>query len=66
MLWALDAGYTHIDTAFIYGIEDQVGKALGKKFAEGLKREDVYITTKVKLARGFKILQGAALCHCLT
>ncbi|CAB3237390.1 unnamed protein product [Arctia plantaginis] len=47
VLWALDAGYTHIDTAFAYKIEDQVGRALGKKFAEGLKREDVYITTKL-------------------
>ncbi|CAB3255411.1 unnamed protein product [Arctia plantaginis] len=47
VLWALAAGYTQIDTAFIYGIEDQIGRALVKKFAEGMKREDVYITTKL-------------------
>lgn len=47
VLWALDAGYTHIDTALIYGIENQVGRALTKKFSEGMKRDQVFITTKL-------------------
>ncbi|XP_047524104.1 aldo-keto reductase AKR2E4-like [Pieris napi] len=40
--WAIEAGYTHVDTAWIYKVEQQVGRAL-KKF----KREDVFITTKL-------------------
>lgn len=47
VIYGLEAGYRHIDTASIYGIEDQVGRALNKKFAEGLKREDVFVTTKL-------------------
>lgn len=42
--WALDAGYRHIDTAWIYKVEDQVGRGL--KGSE-VKREDIFITTKV-------------------
>jgi diketogulonate reductase-like aldo/keto reductase len=41
---ALDAGYRHIDTAQYYENETQVGKAVRDS---GLKREDVYITTKI-------------------
>ncbi|CAG9794287.1 unnamed protein product [Diatraea saccharalis] len=46
--WAIDAGYRHIDTAAIYNTELQVGRAVNKKIAEGvIKREDVFITTKL-------------------
>ena len=41
---ALQAGYTHIDTAHAYGNEKSVGKAIKDS---GLKREDIFITTKV-------------------
>jgi diketogulonate reductase-like aldo/keto reductase len=41
---ALEAGYRHIDTAQYYENETQVGKAVKDS---GLKREDVYITTKI-------------------
>ncbi|SKU03200.1 aldo/keto reductase, diketogulonate reductase [Mycobacteroides abscessus subsp. massiliense] len=40
---ALEAGYRHIDTA-AYQNEREVGQALAKS---GLRREDVYITTKL-------------------
>src|SRR3989449_4905140 len=41
---ALKIGYRHIDTARIYNNESDVGAALGKS---GIKREDVFITTKL-------------------
>lgn len=45
---AIDAGYRHIDSAFLYGNEVEVGKAIRDKIAEGtIKREDIFITTKV-------------------
>ncbi|CAD5234972.1 unnamed protein product [Bursaphelenchus xylophilus] len=45
---ALDAGYRLIDTAAIYQNEEEIGDSLQKYFQSGkLKREDVFITTKV-------------------
>ena len=41
---ALEAGYRMIDTAASYFNEEQVGKALRHS---GLKREDVFVTTKL-------------------
>ena len=42
--WALEAGYRHIDTASSYENEKDVGKALRNS---GIKREEVFITTKL-------------------
>lgn len=42
--WALEAGYRHIDTAAIYGNEEGVGIGIKES---GVKREDVFITTKL-------------------
>jgi diketogulonate reductase-like aldo/keto reductase len=44
VLYALKAGYRLIDTAEIYGNEEEVGKALYKS---GITREEVFITTKL-------------------
>lgn len=45
---AIDAGYRHIDSAFLYGNEVEVGNAIREKIAEGkIKREDIFVTTKV-------------------
>ena len=44
---ALENGYKHIDTAFVYGNEEAIGKSLKKYFDNGGKREDLFITTKL-------------------
>lgn len=41
---ALEAGYRHIDTALAYNNEKGVSQAIKKS---GLKREDLFITTKL-------------------
>jgi diketogulonate reductase-like aldo/keto reductase len=46
--WALGAGYRLIDTAQAYGNEESVGQALRDS---GLRREDVFLTTKFYPAR---------------
>ncbi|QPG73801.1 hypothetical protein FOA43_001115 [Brettanomyces nanus] len=44
----LEGGYRHIDTAWCYGTEALIGEVLQKLFDSGkLKREDVFVTTKV-------------------
>jgi diketogulonate reductase-like aldo/keto reductase len=42
--WALEAGYRHVDTAKAYGNEKEVGEAVRNS---GIKREDIFITTKL-------------------
>lgn len=45
---AIDIGYRHIDTAAVYENEKLIGVAIKKKISQGiLKREDLFITTKV-------------------
>lgn len=42
---AVKAGYTHIDGAWIYRNEKEVGDALKES---GIKREDIWLTSKVR------------------
>ena len=42
--WALEAGYRHIDTAAIYGNEEDVGLGIRDS---GVPRKDIFITTKL-------------------
>ncbi|BBM87239.1 aldo/keto reductase family protein [Candidatus Uabimicrobium amorphum] len=45
---ALDAGYTALDGAHVYGTERIVGSILGQRLASGaLQREELFITTKL-------------------
>ncbi|XP_023310739.1 aldo-keto reductase family 1 member C13-like [Anoplophora glabripennis] len=47
---ALELGYRHIDTAYAYKNEVFIGSVLKKWFSSGkLKREDIFITTKLPL-----------------
>jgi methylglyoxal/glyoxal reductase len=43
-LWALEAGYRHIDSASMYGNESDIGEAVRQS---GIPREEIFITTKV-------------------
>lgn len=43
-LAALDVGYRHIDTAQMYGNEQQVGAAIAKS---GIPRDEVFVTSKL-------------------
>ena len=48
MKTAIDAGYRHFDTAAIYLNEKDVGRAVNEKIKAGdIKREEIFITTKV-------------------
>ncbi|XP_075711912.1 aldo-keto reductase family 1 member C1-like [Rhinoderma darwinii] len=45
---AIDVGFRHIDCAFMYGNEVEVGQAIRSKIADGtVKREDIFYTGKL-------------------
>jgi diketogulonate reductase-like aldo/keto reductase len=43
VVWALESGYRHIDTAAVYGNEQDVGAGIA---ASGVPREDIFLVTK--------------------
>ncbi|KAL2651190.1 hypothetical protein R1flu_019318 [Riccia fluitans] len=49
---ALKVGYRLVDCAHLYGNEREVGYALSEAFAGGLKREEVFITSKLWCTTG--------------
>ena len=49
---AIDLGYRHIDTAYFYQNECEVGKSIKDKIAEGVvSRDEIFVVTKVFLIR---------------
>ncbi len=48
VLRALEVGYRHIDTATMYGNEEQVGQAVAEG---GVPREEIFVTTKLPPGR---------------
>ncbi|CAG2059864.1 unnamed protein product [Timema podura] len=45
---ALEAGFRHIDTAYVYKTEEAIGKSLKRWFDSGkIKREELFIVTKL-------------------
>ncbi len=48
VIHALKAGYRHIDCAYIYGNEKEIGEAFAYAFENGIvKREELFVTSKL-------------------
>ena len=47
VLGAISVGYRHIDCAAVYGNEHLIGGSLKKAIAGGIKREELFVTSKV-------------------
>jgi alcohol dehydrogenase (NADP+) len=45
--YALSVGYRHIDCASVYGNEDAIGVMLEQAMRSGIRREDLWITSKL-------------------
>lgn len=44
---AIEAGYRHIDAARFYGNERGVGAGIARALADGIRREDLFVSSKV-------------------
>ena len=48
MVAAIKGGYRHIDAAYVYQNEDELGEAFDEVFSECVvRREDLFVTTKI-------------------
>ncbi|CAG8578004.1 10328_t:CDS:2, partial [Dentiscutata heterogama] len=58
ILWALESGYRHIDTASRYGNEEDIGIGIIKS---GIPRDQIFITTKIwDMDQGYELTLMAA------
>lgn len=48
--YALENGYRHLDCAYVYRNEDEVGQGISES---GVPREEIFITSKVYLSIDF-------------
>jgi alcohol dehydrogenase (NADP+) len=44
---AIQVGYRHLDCASVYGNEDRIGAALQEVFGQGLRREELWVASKL-------------------
>lgn len=56
--YALQNGYKLIDGAYCYGNEDEVGEGLKEAFSKGVKREDVFVVSKVWATYNTRVAEG--------
>jgi alcohol dehydrogenase (NADP+) len=47
VLYAASIGYRHFDCASVYGNEDKIGEMFRKLFQSGIRRDEVWITSKL-------------------
>src|SRR5690625_4687458 len=47
VLTAAQVGYRHFDCAAVYGNEAEIGKCFGQMFHNGIKRDQLWITSKL-------------------
>ncbi len=47
VLYAASVGYRHFDCARVYGNEDKIGRSFKKLLDQGLRREELWITSKL-------------------
>src|SRR4051812_34276634 len=45
--YAVSVGYRHFDCASVYGNESHIGRVLKEMFHKGLRRDEVWITSKL-------------------
>lgn len=59
MTHAIEVGYRHVDAAYCYGNEDEVGEGLKAALSSGrVRREDVFVTTKLWCTYHAKVQEG--------